>query len=199
MRVKRGTIEASMMQPRRGATLLELAVSIGVGAVIFAILGAVFLAQGQFLAIEDAIAETQLNAFQAIDATGLHASSAKQVISSKTINGTAYATSDTLVILELPTIDIDDDVVSGSYDYVAIGQDPGDSTKFIVDLEPDGGSSRVGGKHTKALLVDKVIFRYNTVDSADADALDLYIQTSKDARGSTIVMPLGKIYFLGSS
>ena len=185
--------------PPRGATLLELMVTIAITVMIFTILGAVFLAQGRFFAIEDAIAETQLNAFQAIDATGLLASSATQVVASRTINSTAYTSSVTLVILEIPSIDASDDIIIGEFDYVAIGQDPSDSAKFITDLELGTGSARASGKNTKALFVDKVIFRYNTVTITDADAVDLYVRTTKDARGTTIKMPLGKIFFLGSS
>ena len=187
------------MKAPRGVTLLELAVSIAVGGVIFFILGAIFIAQGQYFAIEDAIAETQVHAFQAMDATGLYAGSARRVVGSRTINGVNYAAGDALVILELPSIDASGNVLTGVYDYVAIGQDPGVASLFIVDIERGSGSVRPNGKFVRASLVDKVIFRYNTVDITAATSLDLYVRMTKNARGRTITTPLGKIYYLGSS
>ena len=74
----------------RGVTTLELAVSMAVAAIIFTILGAIFIAQGRYFAIEDAIAETQYNAFQIVDTVGIYALSSSGVIGSRTITGTAY-------------------------------------------------------------------------------------------------------------
>jgi hypothetical protein len=184
---------------QKGATLLELAVTIAVAAVVFFILGSIFLAQGRFLAIEDAISETQLHAFAAGDAVGLYASSARAVVASRTVNGTGYASATSTVVLELPAIDADGNVIASEYDYAAIGTDPEDPSLFMTDVEPSANSARAGGKHTRAQLVDKVIFRYNTVDPASATVLDLYVRTARTIRGRTIAMPFGKSYFLGSS
>jgi len=184
---------------RQGATLLELVVSIAVGAIIFVILGMIFLAQGQFFAIQDAIAETQLESFEAIDAMSPYMASANTIVASRTINGTAYATSDTLVILKLPSIDSGDDIITNTFDHVALGQDPSDATRFIVDLETDVASSRTSLTHRPSSLVDKVIFRYNDVDETAATAIEFYIRTIRTVRGNTITMPLGKTYFLGAS
>jgi Tfp pilus assembly protein PilW len=183
----------------RGITLLELAVSVAIGSVVFMILGAIFIAQGRYFAIEDAIAETQYNGFQALDVTGLFASSAKRVMSSQVVRGTNYSSTSTLVVLELPSIDAAGALVNNSFDYVAIGQDPADASKFMYDLDAATGTARTDGKFVKALLVDTVIFRYNAVVPAGATAIELYVRAAKDARGRTIRTPLGKIYFLGSS
>jgi len=183
----------------RGFTLLELSVSIGIAALMFFMLGAVFIAQGRYLAIENAIADTQYNAFQALDTVGLFTASAKQVVASQTINGTAYTTGTSTVVLQLPSINSSGDIVVGSYDYVAIGLDPTDSSRFLYDLDAAAGSARADGTFIKAELVDKLIFRYNAVVQTSATAIDLYIRTSETARGQTIRMPLGKIYYLGAS
>ena len=182
-----------------GMTLLELVVSIAIGSIMFMILGAVFIGQGRYFAIEDAIAETQYNAFQAVDTVGLFASSASRVLASRTINGTAYATGTNTVVLELPSINGSGDVVANAYDYVAIGLDPTNATRFMYDIDAATGTDRTDGKFVKASLVETVIFRYNTVNQASATAIDLTIRTVKSARGRTIRTPLGKIYYLGSS
>lgn len=185
--------------PARAFTLLELAVTMAVGSIIFLILGAIFLAQAQFFAIQNAIAETQVNAFRALDTTGSFVGSAKSVVSSQIINGTTYSTTTTLVVLQLPSIDASGNIISTTYDYVALGKDPATNTsQFMFDIQSGAGSSRLNGKFVKALLVDKVIFRYNTVVPANATTIDLYIRMSENARGRTITAPLGKIYYLGS-
>ncbi len=183
----------------RGVTTLELAVSMAVGAMIFTILGAIFIAQGRYFAIEDAIAETQYNAFQILDTAGLYALSASGVIGSRTINGTAYSTGTSTVVLELPSIDASGTILINTYDYVALGIDPSDPSRFVVDIDAGTNSDRVDTTRTPGALVDKLIFRYNTVDTTQATAIELYVRTRKDARGQTILTPLGKIYYLGST
>lgn len=184
--------------PRRGSTILELAVSIAIGALMFFILGAIFIAQGRYFAIEDATSETQYNAFQAIDTVGLFAGSATQVLSSRTIGGTDYTSGTSTLVLKMPSYDASGNVISLTYDYIAFGLDASDPTRFAYHLDAATGSQRLGGDFLKASLVDKLIFRYNTVDPADATAIDMYIRTSETVRGQTVTMPLGKVFYLGS-
>lgn len=193
------SLKAILPRVRRGATLMELAVSVAVSALMFTILGAIFVAQGRFVAIHDAIAETQVGAFNALDAVGLYASGAEAVVASRTISGTAYTTGDDLVILRLPSIDSNDDIIGATYDYVAFGLDPSASNTFIVDLDADATSARSDLKRTSTDLVDKVIFRYNTVDATAADVIEAYVRTVKDARGDEVTTSVGRIYYLGSS
>lgn len=186
-------------QARRGATLLELAVAIAVTAIMFTILGAVFIAQGRFSAIHDAIAETQLASFNALDATGLYTASARAIVASAVINSVSYTTGNDLVVLELPSIDSNEDIVASTYDYVAIGVDPSATNTFIVDLDANAASARADLTRKITDMVDKAIFRYNTVDATSANTIELFVRTSKDARGSSVMTSLGRFYYLGSS
>ena len=183
---------------RPGFTLLELVVTMAIASMMFLIVGGIFIAQGRYLAIENAINQTQYNAFQVLDATGLYMSSARRVVASQTVNGRAYVSSTSTVVLQLPSIDTSGAILTNTFDYVAIGQDATDPTKFMYDIQAADGSDRLTGKFIKAALVDKVIFRYNTVDPTAATEIDLYVRTTENARGRTIRMPLGKVYYLGS-
>lgn len=183
----------------RGSTILELAVSLAVAAIAFTILGAIFIAQGRYLAIQGAISDTQYAAFQVVDTFGLYASSASSVVASQTINGRAYASGTSTVVLKLPSIDSSGAVIANTYDYAAFGLYQGDAAKFMFDIQAAAGSSRLSGQFIKAALVDKLIFRYNATTPANASAIDLYVRTTETARGQVIRMPLGKIYYLGSS
>ncbi len=204
MEVKRQTSNACPERSRgvkrapQGLSLLEAMVAMAVASVVFAILGGIFLAQGRFFAIQDAISETQVHAFRSVDATGLFMNSAKRVMSTQTINGTTYSTTTTVIVLELPSITDDGGLIGNTYDYVAIGLESATSTLFMYDLQAGAGSSRRQGKFTMAQFVDKVIFRYNTVTPADASSIDLYVRTMKQARGRTLYAPLGKIFYLGA-
>ena len=182
----------------RGVTTLELAVSLAVGSVVFMILGSIFIAQGRYFAIEDATAQTQYNAFQAMDTVGLFVGSARQIVASRSIGGTVYTTGTSTLVLELPSITSSGDIVADTYDYVALGLDPTDASKFFYHIDAAATSARRDGRYVKAALVDKLIFRYNEVTQTSASAIDFYIRTSQAARGQVIKMPLGKIYYLGS-
>lgn len=183
----------------RGTTLLELAVSVAIAMMGFMILGAIFIAQGRYLAIQNAVSDTQYAAFQVIDEFGLYAGSAQSVVDSQTINGRSYVSGTNTVILKLPSIDASGTIISNSYDYVAFGLFQGDASKFMFDIDAATGSDRLNGQFVKAQLVDTLIFRYNATTPANATAIDLYVRTAESARGQLIRQPLGKIYYLGSS
>lgn len=183
----------------RGTTILELAVSVAIAAIAFSILGAIFIAQGRYLAIQNAVSDTQYAAFQVVDTFGLYASSATSVVDSQTINGRAYTSGTSTVVLKLPSIDAGGNLIGNTFDYVAFGLYQDDATRFMFDIDAATGSDRLNGQFIKASLVDKLIFRYNATMPADADAIDLYVRTTENARGQVIRQPLGKIYYLGSS
>ncbi len=183
----------------RGTTILELAVSIAIAAMMFLIVGGIFIAQGRYLGIEDAISQTEYQAFQALDTAGLFLGSADRIVSSRAINGTTYTTGTSTVVVEIPSVDASGTIIGSTFDYVAIGQDPSNAAQFMYAIDSATGTHRLDGKFVKALLVDKVIFRYNAVDPTAATAVDLYVRTAKTARGRVIRMPIGKIYYLGSS
>jgi Tfp pilus assembly protein PilW len=183
----------------RGASLLEISVSIGIASMVFAIVGAIFIAQGRYFAIEDAIAQTQYNAFQVIDTAGLYVLSASSVLGSRTINGTDYTTGTSTLVVRLPSLDASGAILASTYDYIAIGVSATDPTRFVVDIDADANSVRRDATRLPAALVDKLIFRYNAVDPTAATAIELYVRTRKDARGQVILTPLGKTYYLGST
>lgn len=183
----------------RGMTLMELIVAIALSSIVAMVLGGVFLAQSRFYALQDAISETQLDAGRALDTAGLFLSSADSVLTSQTINGHAYATGTNTLVVRLPSIDASGDIVVGSYDYAAFGLDPDDVANFMYDIQASANSARVSGKFVKATLVDKLIFRYNTVSTTAASIIDFYIRTAKIAHGRTILTPSGRLYYLGTN
>jgi hypothetical protein len=69
----------------------------------------------------------------------------------------------------------------------------------VVATDASTNSARTDGTRLQGDLVDKLIFRYNATDPTAATAIDLYVRTREEARGQIILMPLGKIYYLGSS
>lgn len=185
--------------PRRGSTILELAVSIAIAALMMFILGAIFIAQGRYFAIENATADTQYNAFQAIDTVGLFIGSADQVLTSRTIDGTLYTTGTSTLVLRLPSHNAAGTLLTATYDYIAFGLDASDTSKFAYHLDAAAGSALADGNFVKAALVDKLIFRYNEVDPTGATAIEMYVRTLETARGLTVTTPLGKTFYLGSS
>jgi Tfp pilus assembly protein PilW len=183
---------------KNGFTTMELLITIGIASMMFAIVGSVFLTQSRYHAIADAINQTQYQGFQTLDTIGLYTDSAKRVVSGSSINGQAYTTSTSTIILELPSIDASGAVLSNTYDYIALGIDPADSTQFMFDIDAATGSDRISGKFIKAHLIDKLIFRYNTVNTSAATSIDVYVRTIATARNQNFTTSLGKIFHLHS-
>ncbi len=178
---------------------MELIVTMAISSIMFAIVGAIFLTQSRYHAAEDAINQAQYQGFQALDTIGLYTDSARRVVSSRIVNGRAYESGTSTVVLELPSVDASGNILSGAYDYVALGIDPSDKATFILDIDAATGSDRIDGTYVKASLVDKLIFRYNTVNVTTATSIDVFVRTAISVRNRTHTKSLGKIYYLHSS
>lgn len=111
---------------------------------------------------------------------------ASAVEASATVDGTAYVTSSSILVLKMPTVDASNDIVSGSYDYIAFYRDGSDATKIYSDTEAATGSKRLTGK--KLVTANNLIltFRYNDPDVSKASRVQVYLVNTQTKRATTL-------------
>jgi len=109
---------------------------------------------------------------------------ATRILATANINSIDYTTDPDTLILELPSIDNDQAILSDKFDNFVYHLDPGDSTKLLLDVEPNVSSSRISKNNLTANYVDSINFNYNNIDFSSADKVEIILSAVKNAGGS---------------
>jgi hypothetical protein len=109
---------------------------------------------------------------------------ADQVLASKTINLINYSTSENTLILELPSVDSNQNIIPNTYDYAVFHLKPSDQTKLILSIEASPQSSRVSGDTLISSSVEKIIFSCNDSDFSKVALISVYLSSSRTVLGA---------------
>lgn len=166
----------------RGVGLMEAVVTIGIMTMVLVMVADVFAVNNNLVALSLGRADNDNGAVLALKRLGELARGAGGVVSSQTINGTAYVSSSTVLVLKLPTIDPSNNIISGSYDYIAFYRDSTDATKIYTDLAPAAGSVRVSGKKLLTAYNQTLAFSYNNAAISQATRVSVFIVNQQTVR-----------------
>ncbi|MBU0597704.1 hypothetical protein KKF61_01755 [Patescibacteria group bacterium] len=162
-------------------SLSEMLVTILILVIIISLLiGMYFTYIGAFK-IQMAYNELNSNSIIAFDKITSRIKGAARVAEQATINSIEYTTDYDTLILELPSIDEDQNIIFGAYDYFVIYRDPADNTLLKFDIEPDTGSSRQSGARLVSEYVDEIIFNFNNIDYTAVNKIETILVTKQDA------------------
>lgn len=169
----------------RGVSLLEIVVVIGIAVFIFFIIADIFIAHNRLFHIQSVLADTEINNFFALNRMQKIIKSADRALVNKTINSIQYNASDNTLILEMPSIDNNQNIIPDTFDYAIFHLDPQDSAKLILSMEANAGSSRYSGDTLISSFVDKIIFSYDANDFSKVNLISIYLANSRTIFGST--------------
>ncbi|KPJ86145.1 hypothetical protein AMJ57_00010 [Parcubacteria bacterium SG8_24] len=170
----------------RAVSLIETLVVIGVVAIIMLLFSQVFASSTDLYAKLTARNDNETSAILASRVISEMARGASQVLETKTINGTAYASSDDQLVLEMPAINSSWEIIDGSYDYIAFYRDGTEPEKIFSDTEAATGSYRITGQKLVADNNIQIAFRYNNADITDASRVSVYMVNQQVTRGATV-------------
>lgn len=166
------------MKQRLGFTLLEQVVSILVIVSMTLVVVTIFISANNFSTDEQQrilVGETAARALATFDDT---LREGRLILTSGVVGGTTYTTSDSVLVLALPSI-VNGQPTSGN-DTVVIARDS--STNVLEQrTEPSGTSSRLAGTIQLATGVNDVYFRYTTDDPASSTAVTVLVSSTKTA------------------
>lgn len=171
---------------QRGQTLMEALTVVGVMAIIMMMVAQIFSVSYDVFIKFSARSDNETSAVLAARFLSDITRGADSVLTSRTINGTAYTTSSTVLVLRMPTIDASNNVVPGTFDYVAFYRDGTETTKIFYDMDAATGSQRVDGKHLVTAFNQALYFRYNHSDVTRANRVQVYLVNYQTKRGAAI-------------
>jgi prepilin-type N-terminal cleavage/methylation domain-containing protein len=144
---------------RRGFSLLELVVVIGMIAVVTGILVRIFRASYESYGFSSANGELQLSTRGAIDRMTREM---RQSVSVAASNG-SYNTGSSAIVLQLASIQANETIIPSTYDYVIYRLDPSNPKKLQEIMVAASGSARKNDTRTILNNVDSASFTYYDV------------------------------------
>lgn len=159
---------------------------LGVMALLLIIIAQIFIVSYDIYAKQTAKADNSTSAVLAARTISESARGAMEVLSSYTVNGTVYTSSDDELVLKLPAVDGSGDIITDSYDYIAFYRDGTDATKTFSDIEPDASSYRFSGQKLVTAYNEVMTFRYDNPVISDATRVSIYIRNNQVVRNTSL-------------
>ncbi|MFH2062660.1 MAG: hypothetical protein ABIJ46_00700 [bacterium] len=171
----------------RGFTLMESVAVLGVVTLLLTLVIQVFMVSYSAYRKQSTRAENDAQAIMATRLISEAARGADEVLATATVNGTEYSSSASELVLKLPSVNTDGNVIEGEYDYLAVYRDDGDDSRIYVDTEPNAGSYRPSGQKLLTSDNDWLIFRYDSPNVAEASRVSVFLRNAKTARDTTVI------------
>lgn len=175
---------------------MESLVVIGIMTMLLLVVTQIFALNYDIYEKQTRRTDNEIGAILAVRTVSEMARGATAVLASRSINGTVYTSSKDALVLEMPTVDANGDIVAGSFDYTAIYRDGVETAKIFSDTEASASSVRRSGKRLATGFNAVAIFRYNHPDVADADRVSVYLVNRQVRRGTTLVTKAWASIFL---
>ncbi len=105
--------------------------------------------------------------------------SASEVLASHTFSGSVYSSSQGVLVLEIPSVDVSGNVISNTYDY-AVFYVTGTNAYRI--LETNALSSRSSGTKILSTTISALTFSYNGADMPSTNIVTVDIQAQAYAK-----------------
>lgn len=167
----------------KGFTLIEAIVYLAIASIILVIITQIFISQSQIYDTETSRVDIDLYAKQALNRIVTNSVSALGVVATQAISGDTYTASSSTLILKLPAIDLNQNLISNKYDYVVFYLEPTDQTKLYLKMDADPSSSRQDAATLLATFVESLNFRYNMPVIAEANKVEISLNLARVTRG----------------
>lgn len=178
------TMHERTQNPRAapGVSIVETLVVIAVMTILLLIVNQIYIINYDLVLKQTGRTDNETGAILGTRLTSELSRGAVAVVASRTVNGTAYVTGANVLILKLPSLTSSDDIVSGSFDYVAFARDATATTKIFADVERAAGSDRPNGKRLVTAYNRYLAFRYNDPDVTLSDRVSVYMVNQQTVR-----------------
>lgn len=167
----------------RGFTLLEVSVVMALLALIGLFLGQTYLDFSQFFGRENLQVDLNLANQNTLQDVSASVKESAAVLASAVLDSITYTSATTTLVLNLPTINTQGQIVSGSYDTLAYYLDPANQKKLVKRVQAAAGSRRQTQTKTLDSFVSFLEFQYNATSTADAAAIIMTLTSSQTQAG----------------
>lgn len=178
---------------KRGFTLLESLVVIGVSVVALIALVNLFLVFNSIYGYQQAFMATAGSSGAAMNAFEAAVLPAGRVLASYNFDGAIHSSATTTLVLELPAIDSSGNSIPGVNDYVAFYAS---STMLYRLTRAGAGSSRVSGSKQLSTTLYSLSFIYDNADFTEVTNVTADIQTQSQFKQQTVQSHLNERLYL---
>jgi hypothetical protein len=166
----------------KGFTLIESVIVTAILIIATLIISVTFITLWQISQAHLLSFETKSQSSLALQKISEIIEEASEVLSSHIINGASYTTCENSLVLRLPSVTSDGEIISGYFDYASISIPS--AQNLIADIEVSGGSARPSGQIILSNLAQSLNFRYNNSTPSEINAIEVFLETSKSAYDS---------------
>ncbi len=170
----------------KGYTLVETIIAIA----LFAVLGIaiasfiyIYVEYNDFLLRQSIETEVQNSHWQALGDLELSFHQARQVTSSLIIDGQSYETSSATLVLELYSIDAEQNILENYFDYFVYYPDAASTSILMKRVVASAFSSRYSVWQPLNKNVENLRFFYNDSNPASSTKITIAIRTKKEYQG----------------
>src|SRR5690349_4747585 len=131
-----------MNRNKSGFTLIELVIVLGISSIVLLGLLSLFEWHQKVFVYEQADVQVTSSARQVMNNMSEYIAQGYMILSSRTINGTAYTTDADTIVLQIPSRNSSGSAIAGTYDYVVFNLSNG---SIYQSIETGNGSVRPSG------------------------------------------------------
>jgi len=169
----------------KGTTLIEVIMASALGTIILSSILVLHMLVRENFIIGSTALEIHSGARTAIDRVSRDIRRANRLVATRTFGGTAYTTNNRTIILEIPSIDSNGDIIQGQYDYIAYRSRLGILEKAVEATAPS--TSVVFNGTTQTITPNLKNFRLSSggtgltgmANVTILDNIDILIETEK--------------------
>lgn len=173
-------------RPPAGLSLMEMMVVIGIMMMLLLLITQIFALNYDIFAKQSKRTDNEVGAILAAKTISQMSRGALAVEASRTIGGTLYTSSDSQLVLKIPSVDASNNIIAGQYDYVAFYRSPTQTTKIFAVTEAYSGSIRKSNTRLITAYNTALIFRYNNPSPASANRVSMLVINTQTQRGITL-------------
>ncbi len=171
----------------RGFTLIEAIVVIGLFTAGMLVLASLYGDFNALYKLQNALAGTAGSAAAVVNETAAVTLPAGRVLASHAFLSGTYDSGSTVLVVEIPAIDSNGNVIVGKYDYAALYASAASAYRV---LETDAASSRTPGIEKLGGPIVSLSFTYDNADVAQAKNVAVQVTTQTFVKGSPVTSVL---------
>jgi prepilin-type N-terminal cleavage/methylation domain-containing protein len=177
----------------RGFTLLEVVIVLFIFTIMMLALVNFFISYNTSYLYDRAMASTANSAATVVNEAQTYVLQADQVVTSHTFGSTVRTSGSGTLVLELPAYDASGNIITNTYDYVAIYSSDG---RIYRTIDASASSARKSGTKQLTDAVPTLTFTYNNADFTLVNRVMIDIATQLTVKGSVAQTHLTETVYL---
>lgn len=178
---------------KKGFSLAEAIVLVAVSTVVLLALVNLFFIFNSIYGYQKAFIATAGSAGASANALQSAVLQASGVLASRSFSGVTYTSASSSLVLKLPSVDGDGDIVLGKDDYLAFYISS--STLYRL-VEADGSSARISGRTILSTTISSLEFTYDAATFSDVRSIEAQIETEMVHKGELVGSSLTEKWYL---